>query len=63
VGLERRGLSKTDVDELDKAFRLLCRSKLNTAQALEAIEAQAFQSPHVRSLAEFIKSSERGVVK
>jgi UDP-N-acetylglucosamine acyltransferase len=63
VGLERRGISKADVDELDKAFRLLCRSKLNTSQALEAIEAQGFQSPHVRSLVEFIKTSERGVVK
>jgi UDP-N-acetylglucosamine acyltransferase len=63
VGLERRGISKADVDELDKAFRLLCRSKLNTSQALEAIKAQGFQSPHVRSLVEFIKTSERGVVK
>jgi UDP-N-acetylglucosamine acyltransferase len=63
VGLERRGLTKDDVDELDKAFRLLCRSKLNTTQALEAIEAQGFQSSHVRSLVEFIKTSERGVVK
>ncbi len=63
VGLERRGLSAGDLDELDKAFRLLSRSKLNTTQALEAIEAQGFQSPHVRALVEFIKTSERGVVK
>jgi UDP-N-acetylglucosamine acyltransferase len=63
LGLERRGLSKEDVAELEKAFRLLCRSKLNTSQALEAIEAQGLRSEHVQALVEFIKSSERGVVK
>lgn len=63
VGLERRGFTRTDMDELDKAFRLLLRSKLNTTQALEAIDAEGFKSAHVRALVEFIKSSERGVVK
>ena len=63
LGLERCGLSKEDVAELEKAFRLLCRSKLNTSQALEAIEAQGPRSEHVRALVEFIRSSERGVAK
>ncbi|MBZ5516016.1 MAG: acyl-ACP--UDP-N-acetylglucosamine O-acyltransferase [Acidobacteriia bacterium] len=63
LGLERRGLSKQDLDELEKAFRLLTRSKLNTSQALEAIEAQGLQSSHVRALVEFIGTSQRGVVK
>jgi UDP-N-acetylglucosamine acyltransferase len=63
LGLERRGLSRQDLDELEAAFRLLCRSKLNTTQAVEAIEARAFQSPHVRALIDFIRTSERGVVK
>jgi UDP-N-acetylglucosamine acyltransferase len=63
VGLERRGFTRDDIDELDKAFRLLSRSKLNTTQALEAIEAKGFESPHVRALVEFVKTSERGVVK
>jgi len=63
LGLERRGLSKTDMDELDQAFRLLCRSKLNTSQALEAIEARNFQSEHVRVLVEFVRTAERGMAK
>lgn len=63
IGLERRGLSKGDMEELDKAFRLLCRSKLNTTQALEAIEAQNFQSAHVRALVDFVRTAERGVAK
>jgi UDP-N-acetylglucosamine acyltransferase len=63
VGLERRGLAKDDIKELESAFRLLTRSKLNTTQALEAIAAKGFQSSHVKALVEFIKSSERGVAK
>jgi len=42
---------------------LLTRSKLNTTQALEAIEAKGFHSPHVKALVEFIRTSERGVAK
>src|SRR5690348_5616666 len=33
IGLERSGLSNSDVDQLEAAFRLLSRSKLNTTQA------------------------------
>jgi UDP-N-acetylglucosamine acyltransferase len=63
VGLERRGLGGQDLEELEKAFRLLARSKLNTTQALEAIEKHQFQSEHVRALVEFVKASRRGVAK
>lgn len=63
IGLERRGFTKEEVKELETAFRLLSRSKLNTAQALEAIEAKGFASPHVKVLVEFVKSSQRGVAK
>ncbi|MGA2987312.1 MAG: acyl-ACP--UDP-N-acetylglucosamine O-acyltransferase [Terriglobia bacterium] len=63
LGLERRGLTKEDVKELEAAFRLLTRSKLNTSQALEAIAAKGFQSAHVKALVEFIRTSERGVAK
>ena len=63
LGLERRGLSKEEVRELDAAFRLLTRSKMNTSQALEAIEAKRFQSAHVRALVEFVRASQRGVAK
>ncbi len=63
LGLDRRGLSADDVKELEAAFRLLTRSKLNTTQALEAIEAKGFRSPHVKALVDFIRNSKRGVAK
>jgi UDP-N-acetylglucosamine acyltransferase len=63
LGLERQGFGKEDLQELEAAFRFLTRSKLNTSQALEAIESRGFESAHVRALVEFIRSSPRGVVK
>ncbi|HXX24474.1 MAG TPA: acyl-ACP--UDP-N-acetylglucosamine O-acyltransferase [Terriglobia bacterium] len=63
LGLERRGLNADDLKDLERAFRLLTRSKLNTTQALEAIESAALKSDHVRALVEFIRTSERGVAK
>jgi UDP-N-acetylglucosamine acyltransferase len=63
LGLERRGLSKEDLKDLEAAFRLLTRSKLNTSQALDAIDSKGFQSAHVKVLTDFIKSSQRGVTK
>jgi UDP-N-acetylglucosamine acyltransferase len=63
LGLERRGLGKEELRELEMAFRLLTRSKMNTTQALEAIEAKGLQSAHTRALVEFIRTSQRGVAK
>jgi len=63
LGLERRGVHAEDVKELEAAFRLLTRAKLNTSQALEAIEAKGFRSPHVKVLVDFIRNSKRGVAK
>jgi UDP-N-acetylglucosamine acyltransferase len=63
MGLERVGLPKEDIDELQVAFRTLCRSKLNTTQALEKLESGGIKSTHVRALVEFVKTSARGVVK
>jgi UDP-N-acetylglucosamine acyltransferase len=63
VGLERRGFDRSRVDTIERAFRLLLRSKLNTTQALEQIRAQLNGSPDIRELVEFIESAERGLHK
>ncbi|MGA2219660.1 MAG: acyl-ACP--UDP-N-acetylglucosamine O-acyltransferase [Terracidiphilus sp.] len=61
VGLERRGFSPERVKALQKAFRLLLVSKLNTTQALEKI--RDLEGDDVALLAGFIERSERGVIK
>ena len=44
VGLERVGLEKDAIQRIKRMFKLLCRSDLNTHQALEAIEEQVEDS-------------------
>ncbi len=63
VGLERRGFSKERVRAIRNAFRVLLAAKLNTTQALERIEREVEQTEDVRMLVEFIRSSERGILK
>jgi UDP-N-acetylglucosamine acyltransferase len=63
TGLERRGFSAESIEALHKAFRLLSRSKLNTTQALEKIQAEVGPSPEVTELLEFMAASSRGFIK
>ncbi|HUI55832.1 MAG TPA: acyl-ACP--UDP-N-acetylglucosamine O-acyltransferase [Bryobacteraceae bacterium] len=63
IGLERRGFDKPVIEALQTAFRLLTRSSLNTSQAIERIGAEVPACAEVDELLEFIRSSERGVVK
>src|ERR1051326_4098118 len=63
IGLARRGFDKTVVESLQTAFRLLTRSQLNTTQAVERIRAEVPPCAEIDELLEFIRSSERGIVK
>ena len=62
IGLERKGFTSEQIQNIKTAFRLLLQSKLNTTQAVEAIQAGS-QSPEVQVLLDFIKASSRGVIK
>jgi len=62
VGLERKGFSPEQIQSIKAAFRLLLQSKLNTTQAVEAIQAK-LQSPEVQIILDFIGASSRGVIK
>ena len=61
VGLIRRGFSPERLQTLQKAFRYLLASKMNTSQALEKIKAIGGQDTAI--LAEFIGRSQRGIIK
>ncbi len=62
IGLERKGFTAEQIQNVKAAFRLLLQSKLNTSQAVEAIKAK-LQSPEVQVLLDFIEAAERGVIK
>jgi UDP-N-acetylglucosamine acyltransferase len=63
IGLERKGFSPERIKLLQRAFRLLLRSKKNTSQALGEMEKAFGDSVDVRELMEFTKTAERGIVK
>jgi UDP-N-acetylglucosamine acyltransferase len=61
VGLARRGFSPQRMRTLEKAFRLLLASKLNTTQAVEKIKE--LEGEDAALIAAFIERSQRGVIK
>jgi UDP-N-acetylglucosamine acyltransferase len=63
IGLERQGFSAERIESIEKAYRLLLRSKLNTSQALEKMRETLASSEDVLSLIRFIESAENGLVK
>ena len=66
VGLERRGFTPAELKQLRAAYRLLQASKLNTTDALAAIREKISSgefTAHVAYLADFIASSQRGIIK
>jgi UDP-N-acetylglucosamine acyltransferase len=63
VGLQRRGFSEERIQKLQRAFRTLLASKLNTSQAVDKLKADADVGEDVALLIRFIETSERGVIK
>ena len=63
VGLERRGFASDSIENLQKLFRLLTRSGLNTSQAIERVRAEVPACSELEDVLEFIAASERGFVK
>jgi UDP-N-acetylglucosamine acyltransferase len=63
IGLERQGFPRERVNAIERAYRLLMRSKLNTSQAVEQMRSDLNGSADVAELIAFIESSERGLTK
>ncbi len=62
-GLKRRGFSETAIESLRRAYKIVYRSGLNLDQALQELDVLALQHEEVRQLAEFIRQSERGIIR
>ncbi len=63
VGLRRRGFSDETLSRLQRSYRLIYRSGLNTSQALGRIDEELGDDPAVRLIADFVRGSERGISK
>jgi UDP-N-acetylglucosamine acyltransferase len=63
IGLERKGFSAERIRTLQRAFRVLLRSKKNTSQALEEMRKTWGDSADVKELMDFVGKAQRGIVK
>jgi UDP-N-acetylglucosamine acyltransferase len=63
IGLERKGFSAERIKTLQRAFRVLLRSKKNTSQALAELRKTCGDSADVKELMDFVEKAERGIVK
>ena len=62
IGLQRNGFDAEQRGRIKQMFKLLCRSGLNTAQAIEAIEEQVADSEERNHFLGFVRKSTRGVI-
>jgi UDP-N-acetylglucosamine acyltransferase len=63
IGLERKGFPKDTIEVLQRAYRILVRSKLKLEEALQRIEGELGMSAEARYLAEFVRQSRRGIIR
>lgn len=63
VGLRRRGFGIDKVNEIQTVYRYIYQKGLNNSQAIEAILDETEFSEEREEILEFIKGSERGIVR
>jgi UDP-N-acetylglucosamine acyltransferase len=63
VGLTRRGFGKERIDEIHEIYRAIYQKGMNFSQALEYVEKEFKSSPDRDYIIEFIRKSERGIIR
>jgi UDP-N-acetylglucosamine acyltransferase len=63
VGLERHSHGPESLRALKEAYRLLYRSNLNVAQAIEQMREELPDSPEIEHVITFVSASARGIIK
>ena len=63
IGLRRRGFSAEQIENIQNMYRIIYNSDLNNTDALNKIIAEVADSEEKETIVNFIKSSDRGIVK
>jgi len=63
IGLRRNGISKDSIEQLNHAFKIFFNTGLSPRHALEKIEKEIKPNNEVSYLVNFIKNSQRGIVR
>ncbi len=62
VGLKRKGFDSAQIEEVQKVYKLIYQSGLNTTSALEKVEELIPESEVRNKIVTFIRNSSRGIV-
>jgi UDP-N-acetylglucosamine acyltransferase len=62
-GLKRRGFTAEQIRNIREAYRILYRSDLLLADAVEKLEGLGVTQPEIRPFVEFIRASTRGLIR
>ena len=63
VGLRRRGFSAEKIRQIQDIYRILYQKNYNTTQAAGILEAEMGVTPERDEILQFIKDSQRGIMK
>ena len=63
IGLRRRGYSNEQIGDIQEIFRYLYLRGLNNSEALEQIEIELSPSAERDEILNFVRTSERGIIK
>ncbi len=63
IGLKRRGFSQAIISDIQEVYRNIYLRGFNNSEALKTIEAEVAPSPERDAILQFIKNSERGIMK
>jgi len=63
IGLRRRGFSNEVIENIHNAYRIIYQSGLNTSDAVAKIEQEITISPEIEYIIDFIRGSQRGIIR
>ena len=63
MGLRRNGFSNEKINEIQEIYRTIYQAGFNFSDAVNKIEKEFEETPEMRLIVDFIKSSPRGIVR
>ncbi|MCK4979031.1 MAG: acyl-ACP--UDP-N-acetylglucosamine O-acyltransferase, partial [Candidatus Delongbacteria bacterium] len=63
IGLQRKGFSTEDIQDISDAYRIIYRNELVTEKAIETIENNYIDNDIVLKISEFLRDSKHGIIR
>jgi UDP-N-acetylglucosamine acyltransferase len=63
IGLRRRGFTREQIENIEKAYHVLYSSGLMFSEAVKKIENEFPQTDEISTIVSFLKSSTRGIIR